>query len=120
MVVGGVLLEIIILQTYTAVTKKKLRKDHFSYGRYFFLFLFPFIGLFYLTRINGVSILHIFSVFLLLGAMLEWFVGFSYHMIVGQRLWTYHRFSLNGYTSWLTIPIWGLGGVFFWLLAKLF
>lgn len=52
------------------------------------------------------------------GALYEYVIGFTYHKIMKRHLWTYHRFSMRGYTSLLSIPLWGIGTIFFWLLAK--
>ena len=68
----------------------------------------------------GASLIYVFLIFSLVGTFLEGLIGYFYHNIVGQRLWTYHRYALKGYTSFLSIPIWGLGGAMSWLLAKIF
>jgi len=69
---------------------------------------------------TGSQLLLVCLSFALVGTFLEWLIGFFYHKIVGQKLWTYHRYSLSGYTSLLSIPLWGLAGALFWLLAKIF
>jgi len=68
----------------------------------------------------GYSPLFVFALFAFWGTLLEGLVGFSYHMIVGQRLWTYHRYGIYGYTSLLSVPIWGLLGILMWFLARVF
>ncbi|TSC62028.1 MAG: Uncharacterized protein Greene041614_762 [Parcubacteria group bacterium Greene0416_14] len=109
-VVGGVCVEFVILNPSYFKTGHWRRRYHFSMFRYVFLLLFPSIGLFILMKHIGVSIVGgIFLLSCIAGTILEWCIGCSYHAIVGQRLWTYHRSSLAGYTSLLSIPLWGLG-----------
>lgn len=120
LVIGGVLLEVLISQGYYVLTKKHYKKYHYSLGRYLFLLLFPLLATTYILTTTGVKLLNIFLVFALIGTFLEWMVGFSFHMVVGHRLWTYYRYNITTYTSLLSIPLWGLAGVLFWLLARVF
>lgn len=60
----------------------------------------------------------LYGLSMLVGALFELVMGFLYHRILGHRLWTYHRHSIGGYTSWLAVPMWGIAGVVFWFLAK--
>ena len=73
------------------------------------------IGLAYLF---GPRVILFFLYSSVLGFILEYGVGFAYHKTLNRRLWTYSRLSINGYTSWLTLPIWGVAGVIFWLLSR--
>lgn len=120
LVIGGVVLEEITERLYFKFTKKKFKEHHFSFSRYFYLLLFPILGTIIIIQKNSSRLLIVFLTFSLIGTLLEWLIGFFYHKIVGQRLWTYHRFSLTGYTSWLCLPLWGLAGILFWLLARVF
>ncbi len=120
MLATGVMLEDVLVKIYSLLTHKNLRRVHFSYGRYGFLMLSPILTVILFSIKQNIDLATIFISFSLAGTALEWLVGFSYHQIVGQRLWTYHRYSLQGYTSLLSIPLWGLGGVLFWLLANAF
>lgn len=52
-------------------------------------------------------------------AAFELVVGFVYHKTLNRRLWQYNRLSVGGYTSVLSIPMWGIAGVVFWALSKL-
>lgn len=118
LVAGGVGLEAIVSDLYFKVTKKHLRKNHFTLGKYFYLLLFPFIATIVLINQEGMSILQVFFLFSALGTIFEWLIGYSYNKIVGSRLWTYHKYSINGHTSFLSIPLWGLAGILFWLIEK--
>ena len=116
----GVLLEVIIARIYNILTSKNLRSIHFTFGRYLFLMIIPIFTILLFGMKLKIALTEIFVTFSIVGTILEYLVGFSYHEIVGQRLWTYHRYSLKGYTSLLSLPLWGLGGVLFWLLAQAF
>lgn len=120
LVVGGVVLEAIVEKLYFSITKKKFKEHHFSFSRYFYLLLFPILATIVIIQRNTSTLFTVFLTFSLIGTFLEWLIGFFYHKIVGQRLWTYHRYSWSGYTSWLSMPLWGLAGVLFWLLARVF
>lgn len=120
LIFGGVILEEIAQSAYYYFTKKKFKQHHFSFSRYLYLLLFPAIAVIVVTQKAGIRLLNVFLIFSIVGTILEWLIGFFYYHIVGQRLWTYHRYSLNGYTSLLSIPLWGLGGILFWLLAQVF
>ncbi|MCI0566508.1 hypothetical protein L0Y46_04935 [bacterium] len=55
----------------------------------------------------------------MVGFILEYALGLTYHKTLNKRLWTYGRLSVDGYTSFLSIPVWGIAGVVFWLVSKL-
>lgn len=118
--VGGVVLEEFVQNLYFKLAKKKFKEHRFSFSRYIYLLLFPLLATLVILQRNDTKLLMVFLTFSLFGTFLEWLIGFFYHKIVGQRLWTYHRYSWSGYTSWLSIPLWGLAGVLFWLLARVF
>lgn len=54
----------------------------------------------------------------IVGSVAEGFVGFVYDKVLNKRLWTYNRLSIKGYTSLLSIPIWGIAGILFWFISK--
>ena len=117
-IIGGVLLEEIFAKLYYHFTKKKLRTNHFFFGRYLFLLIFPLLGTILIINLHGWSLFKIFITFLILGPILEWLVGFTYYQIVGARLWTYRQFSYKGHISLLVAPLWGMAGVLFYLISK--
>ncbi|MBI5127214.1 hypothetical protein HZA76_02035 [Candidatus Roizmanbacteria bacterium] len=120
MVVGGVILEEITEVLYFRLTKKKFKEHHFSFSKYIYLLLFPLLATIVILQRNSSKLALVFLTFSFFGTVMEWLIGFFYHKIVGQRLWTYHRYSWMGYTSWLCLPLWGFAGVLFWLLARVF
>lgn len=118
LIIFGELFNLVLLKCYYLVFGKHLREHHFTISHYIYFLLFPLLASVIMIFIHGLSVLYAFLIFASIGTILEWLIGFSYHQFVGQRLWTYHRFSLSGYTSLLSIPIWGMAGILFWLLAK--
>ena len=91
----------------------------FRISEYVLLFILPFGYVLWLSP-ESPDILFIFLASCLVGPVLEWLVGFAYHRTLGEPLWTYKRLNISGYTSWLSIPLWGLVGVFFYFLALIF
>ncbi|OGE75933.1 MAG: hypothetical protein A3K06_03510 [Candidatus Doudnabacteria bacterium RIFCSPHIGHO2_01_52_17] len=118
MVVIGLLLEDLARRLHFIITKTHYKEHHFTFGKYFFLLLFPLVAVFITTLRLGTTALSAFLICAAVGTFLEWLVGFSYYQVVGERLWTYHRYAIKKYTSFLSIPIWGLAGVFIWLLSR--
>jgi len=120
-VIGGVVLEVVILHTFFFLTKRKAETKKFSVIRYLYLLSFPLLATYILFFRTDERLLKVFIFFSIFGAVIEWLVGFFYHKVVGQKLWTYHYFPwFNSYTSWMSMPLWGLAGVMFWLAARMF
>lgn len=116
---GGLALEVFLSQVYLSFFKQHIKIYHFALARYLLLLIPPLLAFLILVARIGLSPLNAFFVFMLVGTICEWLIGYFYQKLIGQRLWTYHRFSIQGYTSLLSIPIWGCAGVLFWLLINL-
>jgi uncharacterized membrane protein len=72
-----------------------------------------------LSLLYGLKILDLFLKSAIIGFLLEYVSGYSYHKTLNRQLWKYDRFAVGGgYTSWLTLPMWGVAGIIFWLLSK--
>lgn len=119
-IVFGVGLEALLSTLYFKKhgVKNKHQIIHFKFFRYLLLLSIPLITTFLMAYIVSLSILLYFLFFAVVGTLLEYCVGYAYFIIVGQRLWTYNRFSLNHHTSLLSIPLWGLCGALIYLLAR--
>jgi len=117
-IIGGVVCEGIFSHVYRKHIKKK-PKVRFSFLRYFFLLLLPIIGTLITFLLAGIPAIKTFFIFTLLGPIFEWCVGFSYESIVGEKLWTYQKYSITGNTSLLAIPFWGFAGILFYYLARI-
>lgn len=120
MVVVGVGLESMAVKSYYLITKTHYKEHHFSWGKYLFLLSFPLLATFYAINQEGASLAKVFVIFGFAGTLLELFIGAAYHNIMGQRLWTYHKYTITKYTSFLSLPLWGMSGVLFWLMVKAF
>lgn len=92
----------------------------FRWSEYVLFVGIPIVGVGIVVYWYGLQIVTLFVASAAIGFCLEYVFGFAYHQILGRRLWTYSRYSLNGYTSVLAIPLWGVAGVHFFLLAKIF
>ena len=114
----GLVLEIVFGRLYHHITKNHYKEHHFSYGKYLFYLTFPLFAVIGGMLFGGQGYIAAFVVTAVAGMLTEYFIGWSYHRIVGERLWTYHRFSLNSYTSVLSMPLWGVAGVASLVLGK--
>lgn len=117
---GGVTVELLLQKLYYYITRKKFVPLQFSFGRFLYYLSVPLSGVIILYFLEGIQIVESFFIFSLVGTFIEWLIGYFYEKIIGKPLWTYHIFSLQGHTSLLAMPLWGLAGVLFWLLAKIF
>jgi hypothetical protein len=118
-VVFGVGIEMILSKMYFK-SHGKHQVVHFKVSRYLFLLCVPMVGIILMSYLVGLSVWKFFFIFMVLGTTLEYCIGFSYKVIVGQMLWKYNKYTINGYTSLLAVPLWGLCGVLVYLLVKSF
>ena len=95
------------------------KTKRFRWSEYISIIILPMLFIMALTYFVDVRILSLFLISCAVGFVLEYLVGFVYHKVLNQRLWTYSRLSINGYTSLLSIPVWGIAGVIFWFLSKM-
>lgn len=89
------------------------KTKRFRWSEYIATLFIPTLFIFIQAHYIGVQILYLFFVSCVAGFLLEYIVGLTYHKTLNQRLWTYKRLSVGGYTSLLSIPIWGVAGVVF-------
>ena len=117
---GTALFEVLVSKLHYAYSGKRLRKYHFSFARYLLILIPPFVAVRYLFVTEDIkgSFIKIFIAFALIGTLLEWLIGFLYRNIIGNRHWSYHRYSIGGYTSILVIPYWGFVGILAYLLIR--
>jgi uncharacterized membrane protein len=114
----GLLLETLLFKLHYLVTKKHYKEHHYKFSRYVSLLVFPMLLVLLVIFKTDATTLYVFFSSALFGTLLEWLIGWSYYNIMGQRLWTYHRYTISKYTSLLSIPLWGFFGVVFWTVAK--
>lgn len=93
----------------------------FRWREYVAMLIAPILGTLGLTYFLGFRPIEVFLICCFVGPALEWLLGIFYHKTIGARLWIYERYPWpGGYTSFLAMPIWGIGLVFIWLFLKLF
>jgi len=114
----GLLLEAAAAKIYYLATKSQYKEHHFTFSKYLFLLIIPILTFLILLNNKGLLVLQVFIIFALFGTALEYVLGFSYHKVIGERLWTYHKYSISRYTSFLSIPFWGMGGVLSLLIIR--
>lgn len=93
--------------------------DKFKWSEYIAMIIFPILFIIFLAFYYDFSILYMFLIGSIVGSIAELIVGFAYDKILGKRLWTYSRLGIGGYTSILSIPMWGIGGVICWFIVKI-
>lgn len=116
--IGGSLLGALFSDLHYKFSKNHFKENHFKIGKYFFFLFFPIVASVIMMFLSGIRIVYVFLVFSVIGTFCEWLIGFVYHKVIGQRLWTYHRYSITKYTSILSIPLWGFAGILLYLLVN--
>jgi len=94
------------------------KTEQFSWLEYF-LILLPLglsVAIFYLT-VNA-KIIYLVFYSAIFGTIFEHIIGVVYHKVLNKPLWSYNRLTWKGYTSMLSIPLWGFGGLVFWVISQ--
>jgi hypothetical protein len=94
------------------------RTKRFRWSEYCLIIIWPALFVVILAIRIDIEVLKLFIISCIAGFGLEYSLGFIYHQVLNRRLWVYKKFSVNGYTSWLVLPVWGIVGVIFWYLGK--
>ncbi len=113
----GILLVASLVGIYSAYVYGK-NTQTFRWSEYVLLLVVPVLGSLGFALFYGVKVLYFFVASCIIGFVLEYSIGKAYHRTLNRRLWTYGKYSVDGYTSLLTFPMWGVAGVVFWLLAR--
>lgn len=115
---GSIFILIMLVGFYLAYLYGRKTK-RFRWSEYIAIIILPIISIFVFAYLIDMKILIFFIMSCFVGFILEYILGLTYHKTLNKRLWVYDRFSIQGYTSLLTIPIWGIAGVAGWFLAKI-
>jgi len=113
---------IFILITFTGFYAAYLygrKTKEFKWSEYAAIMIWPILFVVALAYFIDMRIVSLFIVSIFVGFVLEYILGFTYHKVLNRRLWTYGRLSIGGYTSLLTLPMWGVAGVIFWFISKM-
>ena len=95
------------------------KAKRFKWTEYGAILAGPVLSIIILAVLIDIKILTLFLVSASVGFLLEYVVGLTYHKTLNKRLWRYERLSIDGYSSLLSVPIWGIAGVIFWFLGKM-
>lgn len=95
------------------------KTKRFRWSEYIAIIILPIISIFAFAYLIDVKIINLFIIGSFFGFVLEYILGLTYHKTLNKRLWTYDRFSIQGYTSLLSIPIWGIATVIGWFVSKM-
>jgi uncharacterized membrane protein len=94
------------------------RATKFYWTRYWAMMTVPLLAVLMMIIWVGVNVLYLFVVSMFVGLAFEYVFGRAFHTALKTRLWTYKRYGIDGYTSWLAAPMWGTAGIVFWMLSK--
>jgi hypothetical protein len=89
-------------------------------GPAFALFCLPItlVGL-ALALVGGPRYLLLMLVFAPVGFFTEYVYGRCMSLFFAPALWTYNHWRIDdGHTSFVTFPLWSLGGLYFWFIAS--
>ena len=95
------------------------KTTEFRWSEYIAIIIIPIFFIVFLILYYDFAILKLFIVSASIGFIGEGLIGFVYDKVLNRKLWTYNRLSIKGYTSYLSIPLWGIAGVMFWFISKL-
>jgi uncharacterized membrane protein len=115
---GAIFLSICLIGFYLAYLYGRKTK-RFRWSEYMAILIWPVLFVVAFAYFFNVMIFILFLISSFVGFVLEYVVGLTYHKTLNRRLWNYGRLSIGGYTSLLSIPIWGVAGVIFWFLGKM-
>ena len=117
-IIGFVLLIVCLLGFYLAYLygRKTLL---FRWSEYLAIIFLPIASIIFLALYIDLKILNLYIISALAGFFLEYIIGLTYYKTLNRRLYKYKRFSIGGHTSLLSIPLWGIAGVLFWLFGKM-
>jgi uncharacterized membrane protein len=95
------------------------KTKQFRWSEYLAIIVWPLLCVLALAYFVDVKILTLFFASAFIGFVLEYVLGLTYHKTLNKKLWHYERLSVGGYTSLLSIPIWGVVGVVFWSVGEI-
>jgi uncharacterized membrane protein len=91
----------------------------FRWSEYIAIMIWPLLSIAFLAVYVNYKIFYLFVVSMVAGTCFEYLFGLVYEKTLNKKLWKYDRLAISGYTSWLSIPIWGVAGVVFWSLGRI-
>lgn len=118
-IISGLVFILIMLVGFYLAYLYGRKTRQFRWSEYTAIIILPIISIFVFAYLIDIKIINVFVISSFVGFVLEYILGLTYHKTLNKRLWTYNIFSIRGYTSLLSIPIWGIAGVTWWFLIKM-
>lgn len=115
----GILLPLVVFINFYLAYLYGRKTKEFLWREYLAMLIIPILYIGVLAYLISLKIIILFIISAIFGFFAEYILGLAYDKTLNKRLWNYYRFSLEGYTSLLSIPFWGIAGVSFWLLGKM-
>ena len=104
--------------SFLVVAKLGPHIHKFKWSRYALIVGPPVLLVLVFAYITDTKLLIVYVGSAFSGTCAEYTFGRAWHMTMGHRLWEYWRYAPGGYTSLLITPLWGVVGVFFFLLGS--
>lgn len=117
-VLGIIFISVSLAGFYLAYLYGRKTK-RFRWSEYVAIIIWPIICVFVMAYLIDIRILVLFIISCGVGFLLEYILGLTYHKTLNKKLWEYKRLSVHGYSSILSIPVWGIAGVVFWFLGQM-
>ncbi len=95
------------------------KTKRFRWSEYIAIVIWPLAIMVILGLFVNKNFFLLFILSAIFGTAFEYFFGLLYHKTLNRKLWEYKKLSIKGYTSILSIPVWGVAGVFFWSIGSL-
>ncbi|MCI0597829.1 hypothetical protein L0Y34_02030 [Candidatus Parcubacteria bacterium] len=111
---------VIMIVGFYAAYRHASHQGPFRLSNYLWLATVPFLTLVPVWYVYGIGAVYFFVISIVAGMSMEHSIGVVLHKTLGRHLWRYYRCTVNGYTSLLVAPFWGMAGLLFFLLAKMF
>jgi len=119
LIVSGIIFVIVSLAGFYSAYLYGRKTKKFRWSEYIAIIIGPIICILIMAYLIDIKILLLFIISCGSGLFLEYLLGLTYHKTLNKKLWEYKRFSIHEYSSFLSIPVWGIAGVIFWLLGKI-
>lgn len=119
LIILGIAFNFITLFGFYLASLYGRKTKQFRWREYIAIIILPIMSTLAFAYFIDIRILKLFIICSFVGLFWEYILGLAYHKTLNKRLWTYDRLSIRGYTSLLSIPLWGIAGVIGWFLIKM-
>lgn len=118
----GLFGEVFVALLSEAIHHKPFRIHHtFSLGKQISLFLLPVWGILAVLLFgHSIGVVMLFFASAVVGTIFEFLTGYFFYRVFEVKIWTYKYGALGTFTSIYSIPYWGIGGILFFTVGKIF